>query len=108
MLGRVQAGELNNAAAAKALGIKVGAWGVWKSNYQKRAGGAKPAARRCRPPGSARRDRPPGKATTRASAPSSSLAGVVEQREGLRRFGEKLRERVREMVELVEQKFPGR
>jgi hypothetical protein len=38
MLGRVQAGELNNAAAARELGITVGAWGVWKSGYLKRTG----------------------------------------------------------------------
>jgi hypothetical protein len=106
MLERVQAGELNNAQAGKDLGIKVGAWGVWKSGYLKRAGGG--AGKRGRPSAApARRGRPPGRATTRASAPTGSLAGVVEQLEGLRRFGEELRERVRAMVELVERRFPG-
>jgi hypothetical protein len=106
MLGRVQAGELNNARAAKELGIKIGAWGVWKSGYLKRTGGAKPA-RRGRPPVPARRGRPPGKATTRASTPTGSLAGIVAQLEGLQSFGDELRERVGAMAEMVERRFPG-
>jgi transposase-like protein len=105
MLERAQAGELNNAEAAKELGIKVGAWGVWKSGYLKRAGGG--ARKRGRPPGSARLGRPPGKATTRASASTGGLAGLVAQLEGLRRFGEELRERVGAMAELARRQFPG-
>ncbi|MBK9386612.1 MAG: hypothetical protein IPN34_17505 [Planctomycetes bacterium] len=88
-LQRVQAGELNSAAAAKDLGIKLEAWSVWKSGDLKQA---KPA----------RRGRPAGKATTLAAAATGSLAGVVGQLEGLHRFGEELRER-----EMVESRFPG-
>ncbi|MBK9386028.1 MAG: hypothetical protein IPN34_14550 [Planctomycetes bacterium] len=107
MLGRAQAGELNNAGAAKALGIKLGAWGVWKSNYQKRTGGgAKPAARRGRPPGAARQGRPPGM-TAAHSSPTVGLAGIVAQLEGLRRFGEELKAQVRALIEMVEGRFPG-
>jgi hypothetical protein len=99
MLGRVQDGELNNPAAARELGIKVGAWGVWKSGYLKRAGGKRtPAFRRVRPPGTV---------TTRASASSGSLASIVAQLESLQRFGEELKVRVREMVALAERRFPG-
>ncbi len=90
MLGRVQAGELNNAAAAKALGIKVGAWGVWKSGYQRRTGSTK-VARRGR----------------QQMTPENPLAGLLAQLEGLQRFGEELRDRVRAMAELVEGRFPG-
>ncbi|MBK9387302.1 MAG: hypothetical protein IPN34_21005 [Planctomycetes bacterium] len=97
MLERVQAGEVNNAAAAKDQGIKVGAWGAWKSGYLKRSGG-----------GAKKRGSPPGRITTRASAATDGLAGVIAQLDGLRRFGEELRERISAIVELVEQKFPGR
>lgn len=108
MLERVQAGELNNAAAAWELGRNLGTWAVWKSGYLTRSGGgAKPAARRGRPPGSARRPRPPAKATTRASAPTDFLAGVVAQLEGMQRFGKELRERTRAMIDLVERRFSG-
>ncbi|MBK9386070.1 MAG: hypothetical protein IPN34_14760 [Planctomycetes bacterium] len=94
VLERVQAGELNNAAAARELGIKVGAWGVWKGGYLKRTGGGK-------------QGRPPGKAAIRASAPTGGLAGIVAQLEGLQSFGEELKVRVRAMVELVERRLPG-
>ncbi|MBK9386030.1 MAG: hypothetical protein IPN34_14560 [Planctomycetes bacterium] len=106
MLERVQAGELNNAAAATALGIKLGAWGVWKSGYLKRTGSAKPAARQGRPPGSARLGRPPGRTSGRV-APADSLAELVTQLEGLQSFGEELRDRVRAMAELARRQFPG-
>jgi hypothetical protein len=99
VLKRVQAGELNNAAAAKGLGISDAAWAAWKSYYLKRTGGKK-VTRRGRPT----------KATTaaqRPERPASPLAGLVAQLEGLRRFGEELRDRVRAMVELVDRRFPG-
>lgn len=36
VLERVQAGELDNAAAARELGTEVGAWGVWESGVSAR------------------------------------------------------------------------
>jgi hypothetical protein len=40
-------------------------------------------------------------------APASPLAGLVAQLEGLRSFGEELRERVSAMLEMAERRFPG-
>jgi hypothetical protein len=100
MLGRVQAGEMNNAEAAKVLGISDAAWAAWKSYYLKKAGGAKLAARRGRPTKAAT-------AAQRPARPANPLAGLVAQLEGLRRFGAELRERVRAIEALVEAQFPG-
>jgi hypothetical protein len=57
--------------------------------------------------GGKKRARPPAKATTRASAPTDFLAGVVAQLEGMQRFGKELRERTRAMIDLVERRFSG-
>ncbi|MBK9386610.1 MAG: hypothetical protein IPN34_17495 [Planctomycetes bacterium] len=95
MLGRVQAGEISNAEAAKELGISYTAWSGCKANYGKRNGVVVAE---------------PRKVGTRAKAivpaPTSDLRELVARFEVLERFGIELKARLRGLVRFVEKRAP--
>ncbi|MBL8899809.1 MAG: hypothetical protein JNM84_19415 [Planctomycetes bacterium] len=114
VLERVHAGVLTNAEAASELGLTYGAWFGWKAYYQKRTGTIAPAAtvRASKAPSPlVAEKRGAGRPTDAATSPSRAtsepyLPQLLARQESLQRFGIELRERVQEMLALVERWFP--
>jgi hypothetical protein len=123
-LKRVESGEISNNQAADELGLKIGTWAVWKSNYLKRQGGgkAKPkaakAAKAAKAPKAKRGDalkaaraaKAAKAAKATATTGTGSLAGLqdlVAHLQGVQEFGQALKAQLQELADLVERQFPG-
>ncbi|MBL8896613.1 MAG: hypothetical protein JNM84_03250 [Planctomycetes bacterium] len=116
-LKRVEAGEINNNEAADSLGLKIGTWAVWKSNYLKRqSGGGKAKAKAAKAPKAAAAPKAakaakagkPGKTAKAASAGTAnldSLQGLVAHLQGVQSFGQELKAQLQSLLDLVERQF---
>lgn len=92
VLERVQAGEISNAEAATEIGIAYGTWASWKALYAKRAGVI--------PAPIARASVEPTSIAT--GKPAADVAKLVARVEELERFWSELRERIRDLLAVVE------
>lgn len=128
VLKRVEGGEISNNQAADELGLKIGTWAVWKSNYLKRQGGGKAkvkakAAKAAKPAKAAKAPKAKGgdalkaaraakaaKAAKAASTGAPSLAGLqdlVAHLQGVQEFGQALKAQLQQLADLVERQFPS-
>lgn len=104
MMARVDAGELDNRAAAAELGLKLGTWQVWQWSHKSRTGGG----------GGRRRKKATRKASKRAARQMTALAADVSgleqtltQVRDLAAFAQRLKRVLRELLAEVEGKVPG-
>ncbi|MBK9383446.1 MAG: hypothetical protein IPN34_01280 [Planctomycetes bacterium] len=112
-LKRVEAGAINNNQAAEELGLKIGTWAVWKSNYMKRQSGSKAKAKAAKAPTAAKAPAAPkaaksgksAKAAAAGSANLSSLQALVDHLQGVQEFGEALKAQLQSLANLVERQF---
>jgi hypothetical protein len=99
LLARLNAGELTNAEAAAELGIKVSAWSSWKGLHRKRMG-AEPRKMAGNAARAGKRGRPEDKAEIGGAG---DLAQRLARLDQLERFGRELKQRLRDLVRLVDQ-----
>jgi transposase len=126
VLKRVEGGEISNNQAADELGLKIGTWAVWKSNYLKRQGGGKAKAKAAKAAKPAKAAKAPkakrgdalkaaraakaAKAAKAASTGAPSLAGLqdlVAHLQGVQEFGQALKAQLQQLADLVERQFPS-